>query len=120
MKIDKGEIASRIYRGNNGVLSKFEPQYYEDAVILRRWETPVERNLKPECTETPMRYRGGEYISFTLNIPKPLRPVNTGTIIIIRTSKNRYRAAFDNGKNAMIETFEAIKEIELFAEKFFT
>ncbi len=120
MKIDKGEIANRIYRGNNGIFSKFEPQYYEDAVILRRWEYPVDRNLKTEYKEAPTLYRGEEFISFTLNIPRPARPVNTGTIIIIRTSKNRYRAAFDNGKNAIIETFGAIKEIELFAEKFFT
>ncbi len=117
MKIDRNDFTARFYYGST--FSKFKLKFYDDAVVMQRWEDPADPDLKPECAETPMRYGGDRYVSFILNIPKPKAPVCTGTIIIMRISKNRYRAALDNGKTVAIETFTTVKELNLYCENFF-
>ena len=117
MNIDKKEFFS----STNGcwIFASFSKKFYKDAVVMQRWEIPKEPNLKPECSESPMYYGGSRYVSFIVNIPKPPRAECTGTVIVMRTSKNRYKAAMDNGKAVTIQSFTTLKQLELYCEKFF-
>lgn len=117
MKIDKNDFCGRFW---SGIFSRFERIFYDDAVIMRRRETPKDEKLKADCYETPMYHEGNAFVSYVVNVPKPPQPVCTGTVILLRMSKNRYRAALDNGKSAVIETFSTLKELELYCEKFFS
>ena len=118
MRIDD-DLKARIYYGCR-TLSKFKATSYDDAIVLQRFETPTDPSLSPKCEESPMRYMGDKFVSFILSVPKPVTPVCTGTVIIQRFSKNRYKAAFENGKSVFIETFSTIKAILTFAEDFFS
>ena len=116
MNIDKNDFFSR---AGCGILASFSKKFYKDAVVMQRWEITEDPKLKPECKESPMYYGGSRYVSFIVNVPKPPRAECTGTVIVMRMSKNRYRAAMDNGKAVMIETFATLKELELYCETFF-
>lgn len=116
MKINSNDFCGRFW---GGIFSKFEKKFYDDAVVMQRWETLKDEDLEPNCYETPMYYGGGKYVSYVVNVPKPPRSVCTGTILLMRMSKNRYRAAMDNGKAVEIQTFTTIKELEGYCEIFF-
>ncbi len=116
MKINIYDFSGRFW---GGIFSQFSKKYYNDAIVMQRWVEAKVTERKADCYETPMYHAGEGYISYILNIPKPLPLVCTGTIILRRMSKNRYRAAMDNGTAVRIETFATLKELELYCEKFF-
>lgn len=116
MKINKNDFLERF---RYGIFSNFEMKFYEDAVVMKRWETPKDENVKAECYETPMYYHDDRYVSYVVNVPKPSAPVCTGMILLLRMSKNHYRAAIDNGKEVVIEVFSTLKELERFCERIF-
>lgn len=116
MKIDKNDFCGRFW---GGILSKFVKKFYDDAIVMQHWEIPKDENDKADCYETPMYHRGDRYVSYIVNVPKPPTPVCTGTILLMGMSKNRYRAAMDNGRAVMIEAFSTLKELERFCENFF-
>ncbi len=114
MTIDKNDFNNRFW---GGIFGNFEKTFYEDAVVMKRFSFPKD-DRKADCYETPMYHRNG-FVSYIINVPKPPAPVCTGTIIIERTSKNRYHAALENGKSVVIRAFSTLKELETYAELFF-
>lgn len=116
MTIDKNDFEVLYGRG---IFSYFEKKLYNDAVVMQRFITPTENDLEPNVHESMLYYPNERYTSYIVNVPKAQQPICTGTIIVLRMSKNRYRVALDNGRVATIKTFFSIKELVRFSEEFF-
>ncbi len=97
----------------------FERKYLgEGGVAFYRYGTPKNKNL--ECSVREENYYSGyEYSVFRVQIPKPQARILTGSVLIIRNSKNRYKFCMENDKQVTFGDAITLKEIREQVDAFF-
>ena len=97
----------------------------DGSMFFRRWEAPaiVEDTRKATVEESPMHYYGSNSISYMITLPKPTTPPKPrciGSVLLVRSSQNRYRIAAQRGSERVeFNAVSTLKEVVEFVESFF-
>lgn len=87
--------------------------------VFSRWEEPRGADRKAEIEQIPMYFRGEDTACYQIYVPKPKAKICTGSILIVRESKNRYRIAAQNGNSVVFKTLQSVSAIRAFCGSFF-
>ena len=97
----------------------------DGSMFFQRWEKPaaVEETRKATVEESPMHYYGSNAVSYMITLPKPTippKPVCIGSVLLVRSSQNRYRIAAQRGSESVaFDAVDTLKRVVEFVEIFF-
>ena len=104
----------------------------DGSMFFQRWEKPAavedtsKDERKVEVQESCMYYGGRNMISYIVSIPRPLDPLPPpkprciGSVLLVRSSQNRYRIAAQRGSERVeFNAVSTLKEVVEFVESFF-
>lgn len=104
---------------NDFTLYGFERKHLgSGGVAFYRYEAPKSKKLEPSVREENY-YSTYEYSVYRVQVPKPQARVLTGSVLIFRNSKNRYKFCMENGKEVTFGDATTLKEIREQVDTFF-